>query len=75
MQIIIAYVEDDHALILTDWRDAMEHFGSYRGEISYAVEIADTRAHYHSYQDLDAAYEAHREEIRMERRHNQSLAA
>ena len=75
MQIIMTYVGDDQAKIFDDWRDAMEHFGSYRAEISYAVEIEDMRASYHSYRDLGAGHDAHLEEIRMERRHESSLAA
>ena len=73
MQIVIIYTNDDSASVVHDWADAMDLFADKSDRIECAIERNGNFLAAHDFDDLDAMFEEHLDEIVWDRKHNQSL--
>lgn len=74
MQIVIIYHNDDAASVVNDWSDAMDIFAERSDRIDCAIERCGTFLALHEFDDLDAMFDEHLDEVVWDRKHNQSLA-
>ena len=74
MQIVFLYHNDDAASVVNDWSDAMDIFAERSDRIDCAIERCGTFLAVHDFDDLDAMFDEHLDEVVWDRKHNQSLA-